>query len=99
VTEVRQERRDTGAVDEDNPWPGLAAFRERDHPFFHGRGPAIEALSARLVVLYSASGLGKTSLIQAGLARRLRGLDFLRWCCDSRCPKRPARSWIRSRRR
>ena len=73
--------RDTGVVDDDNPWPGLAAFREYDHRFFHGRDQAIETLTelvtrSRLSVLYGASGLGKTSLIQAGLFRRAHAHDL-----------------------
>ena len=73
--------RDTGVVDRDNPWPGLAAFRESDSAFFHGRDDAIRALTelvtrARLSVLYGVSGLGKTSLLQAGLFPRARTLDL-----------------------
>ena len=73
--------RDTGVVDGDNPWPGLASFRESDRAFFHGRDAAIQALTelvgrARASVLYGASGLGKTSLIQAGLFPRARANDL-----------------------
>jgi WD40 repeat protein len=74
--------RDSGVVDRDNPWPGLAAFRERDHEFFYGREAAVEVLidlvtRERMSVLYGASGLGKTSLIQAGLFPRARTRDLL----------------------
>jgi WD40 repeat protein len=73
--------RDTGTVDRDNPWPGLAAFRERDRDFFYGREPAVQVLldlvsRERVSVLYGASGLGKTSLIQAGLFPRARAKDL-----------------------
>ncbi|HYT67307.1 MAG TPA: hypothetical protein VEL51_12855, partial [Vicinamibacterales bacterium] len=73
--------RDTGVVDRDNPWPGLASFRERDQAFFHGREGAIQVLlelvmRERVSVLYGASGLGKTSLIQAGLFPRARARDL-----------------------
>jgi WD40 repeat protein len=68
---------DTGAVDSENPWPGLAAFREADQAFFHGREAETEALHRlvlreRLTVLFGISGLGKTSLLQAGLFPQLR---------------------------
>jgi len=69
-------------VDAANPWPGLAAFREGAHAFFHGRAAEIEDLERRvrrkpLTVLYGQSGLGKTSLLQAGLFPRLRAEGFL----------------------
>lgn len=66
-----------GTVDADNPWPGLAAFREADQPFFQGRTTVIEELTrmvlrARLTVLHGVSGLGKTSVLRAGLFPRVR---------------------------
>ena len=68
---------DTGSVDSENPWPGLAAFREADQFFFHGRETAVDELTrmvlrARLSVLHGVSGLGKTSVLRAGLFPRLR---------------------------
>jgi WD40 repeat protein len=68
---------DTGTVDIDNPWPGLAAFREADRVFFQGRETVIHELSrmvlrARLTILHGISGLGKTSVLRAGLFPRLR---------------------------
>ena len=60
-----------------HPWPGLASFTEIDRPFFRGRESESDDL-ARLVrrealtVLFSRSGLGKTSLLGAGLFPRLR---------------------------
>jgi WD40 repeat protein len=74
--------RDTGTVDRDNPWPGLAAFRETDREFFYGREAATESLfelvtRERVAILYGASGLGKTSLIQAGLFPKGRLTDLL----------------------
>jgi hypothetical protein len=66
-----------GTVDAQNPWPGLAAFREADREFFKGREAVIDDL-ARLVlrapvtVLFGVSGLGKTSLLRAGLFPVLR---------------------------
>jgi WD40 repeat protein len=68
---------DTGSVDAENPWPGLASFQEADQEFFHGREEETEeilrlVLRERLTVLFGLSGLGKTSLLQAGLFPRLR---------------------------
>ena len=63
-------------VDADNPWPGLEAFHEQDHEFFYGRDQEVDelrrrVLSERLTVLFGLSGLGKTSLVRAGLFPRL----------------------------
>ncbi|MGH7523111.1 MAG: hypothetical protein ACREK8_02280 [Gemmatimonadales bacterium] len=65
-----------------NPWPGLRAFTENDREFFLGReAETAELLSLvqrkPVVVLYGQSGLGKTSLLQAGLLPELAALDFL----------------------
>src|SRR6185436_6798439 len=66
----------------DNPWPGLDPFDETDREYFHGR--AVEAgellrLVRRepLTVVFGRSGLGKTSLLKAGLFPLLRGEDCL----------------------
>src|SRR4051794_35554806 len=64
-------------VDEQNPWPGLSAFDEAAQRFFNGRREESAALRrlvmhAPLTVLFGASGLGKTSLVQAGLFPLLR---------------------------
>lgn len=63
---------DLGTVDADNPWPGLASFREADRELFYGRETETQellrlALRERLTVLFGLSGLGKTSLLRAGL--------------------------------
>ena len=64
------------------PWPGLDAFSEALQDIFFGRTAETEELFRRVrgetvTLLYGQSGLGKTSLLQAGLARRLRGAGFL----------------------
>jgi TPR repeat protein len=64
------------------PWPGLAAFTEALQDFFFGRAAETEELFRRVrgetvTLLYGQSGLGKTSLLRAGLARRLREAAFL----------------------
>lgn len=70
------------ALSPQNPWPGLRAFGETDREFFFGRErETAELLSivkrASVVVLYGQSGLGKTSLLQAGLFPELKRLNFL----------------------
>ncbi len=69
-------------VNADNPWPGLLAFRETDEGYFQGRQTETEellrlVLRERLTVLFSLSGLGKSSLLQAGLFPRLRRESIL----------------------
>ena len=63
-------------LDADNPWPGPEAFRREDAKFFFGRDRARDALTrlvlqSRMVLLYGRSGLGKTSLLRAGVFPRL----------------------------
>src|SRR6201988_1390426 len=69
-------------LDNDNPWPGLESFEEDAHAFFFGRDHEIKLLRDRVLdssvtVLFGRSGLGKTSLLQAGLFPLLRERDFL----------------------
>lgn len=64
-------------VDAEHPWPGLAAFKEQEAQFFKGRTQDITKLHRlvnreRLTVLCGVSGLGKSSLLQAGLFPLLR---------------------------
>lgn len=71
-----------GLVDHDNPWPGLIPYTEADKSFFFGRSQEIEALLLRVkrkrtAVLYAASGVGKSSLLEAGLYPRLRAENYL----------------------
>jgi WD40 repeat protein len=63
--------------DAQNPYPGLSAFREKDVSFFFGRAREQQELAQAVrretaTVLYGVSGLGKTSLLQAGLFPLLR---------------------------
>ena len=72
----------TRSLDAENPWPGLMPFTEATQAFFHGRdAEAAELLRRvrreRLTILFGQSGLGKTSLLCAGLFPRLRTADFL----------------------
>ncbi len=71
-----------GGLSAQNPWPGLRAFTEGEREFFFGRERETAELLgivklAPVVVLYGQSGLGKTSLLQAGLFPELKRLDFL----------------------
>jgi hypothetical protein len=64
-------------VNAENPWPGLLSFREEDQDYFEGRTPETEDLfrlvmRERLTVFFGLSGLGKSSLLQAGLFPILR---------------------------
>lgn len=64
-------------VNADNPWPGLVAYHEADEQFFHGREDECAELlrlvqRETLTILFGLSGIGKSSLLQAGLFPRLR---------------------------
>ncbi|HUL12940.1 MAG TPA: hypothetical protein VLU73_12335 [Methylococcaceae bacterium] len=72
----------TVLLDAQNPWPGLAPYDETSSEFFNGRDADAEELLrlvrlAPLTTLYSKSGLGKSSLLQAGLFPRLRHEHYL----------------------
>ena len=74
--------RDDRAVDAQNPWPGLQAFTEELSGFFFGRTDEADELLRRVrrnivTVLFGQSGLGKTSLLRAGLSPRLRAQGFV----------------------
>jgi WD40 repeat protein len=58
------------------PWPGLESYDEASEQYFKGRDPEISALlrlvqQAPLTLLYGKSGLGKSSLLKAGLFPKL----------------------------
>ncbi len=65
------------SVDAQQPWLGLDSFSEATRGYFHGREEEIAELTRRvlrkpLTVLFGQSGLGKTSILRAGLVPRLR---------------------------
>ena len=58
------------------PYVGLVPFHEHDAAFFFGRENEIELIAAnlvaaRLTLLYAPSGVGKTSVLRAGVVPRL----------------------------
>ena len=68
-------------VDAHNPWLGLASFTEETRSFFFGREEEVAELGRRvqrklLTILFGKSGLGKTSILRAGLVPRLREHGF-----------------------
>ena len=69
------------SIDAQNPWPGLSAFDEASARFFGGRDDEAAELvrlvgQAHVGLVFGKSGLGKTSLLQAGLFPRLRRVDI-----------------------
>ncbi len=63
-------------VDADHPWLGLASFTPATQQYFFGRDAEISEIYLRtrenpLTILYGQSGLGKTSLLGAGLIPKL----------------------------
>ena len=65
------------APDSQHPWLGLASFTEESRGYFYGREEEVAELARRvqrklLTVLFGQSGLGKTSILRAGLVPRLR---------------------------
>jgi len=65
------------AVDREHPWLGLASFTEETRQYFYGREDEVAELGRRvqrklLTILFGQSGLGKTSILRAGIVPRLR---------------------------
>ncbi|MDQ3803737.1 MAG: hypothetical protein M3416_07925, partial [Acidobacteriota bacterium] len=63
----------------DTPYKGLVPYDEADAPFFFGRDPEREIITAnlmgsRLTLVYGPSGVGKSSVLRAGVVHHLRGL-------------------------
>jgi hypothetical protein len=72
---------DASMVDDKNPWLGLASFTEETRAYFYGRDEEVSELARRvqrklLTVLFGQSGLGKTSILRAGLVPKLRGQGY-----------------------
>ncbi|HET7048955.1 MAG TPA: hypothetical protein VFI54_11875, partial [Solirubrobacteraceae bacterium] len=66
-------------VEERSPFQGLGFYTEDDARWFFGRATERKIIlahlrTARLTLLYAESGVGKSSLLRAGVAARLREL-------------------------
>src|SRR6266480_4895989 len=60
-----------------SPYQGLIPYSEQDAPFFFGREKETRLITANLfasplTLLYGASGVGKSSVLRAGVAHDLR---------------------------
>ena len=69
------------SIDPQHPWLGLSSYTEETRAYFHGRDDEAAELARRvqrknLTVLFGQSGLGKTSLLRAGLVPRLRSEGY-----------------------
>lgn len=83
-----------------NPYRGLEALREEDSEFFFGRaGKTAEILNAiiqqqgKLITLIGNSGVGKSSLVQAGV---IGSLKQQRWPDQGNWPEqlKDSRTWL-----
>jgi hypothetical protein len=68
-------------VGAEQPWLGLNSFSESTAAWFYGRDDEVAELGRRvrrkpLTVLFGQSGLGKTSIVRAGLVPRLRPAGY-----------------------
>ncbi|HTT06631.1 MAG TPA: hypothetical protein VMF64_15235 [Steroidobacteraceae bacterium] len=78
---IREQGPAAAMVDPQRPWLGLASFTEEARAYFFGREAEITELTRRvqrklLTVLFGKSGLGKTSILRAGLVPRLRAQNY-----------------------
>ena len=69
------------AIDRQHPWLGLDSFTEETRAYFYGREEEVAELGRRvqrklLTILFGQSGLGKTSILRAGIVPRLRPLGY-----------------------
>ncbi len=69
-------------IDAERPWPGLLPFTEDARMYFHGREAETDDLfrlieREPLTVLFGQSGLGKSSLLNAGVFPNLRRAGYL----------------------
>jgi Cdc6-like AAA superfamily ATPase len=60
----------------ESPYRGLTPYSEQDAPLFFGREDECDVvidnmMASRLTLLYGASGVGKTSLLRAGVTHEL----------------------------
>ncbi len=72
-------REQVGDGDEPSPYQGLGYYTEEDFRWFFGRDRERTRIisnlrTSRLTILYAESGVGKSSLLRAGVVARLRQL-------------------------
>jgi AAA+ ATPase superfamily predicted ATPase len=87
------------ALSSDSPYKFLAYYEDTDSAIFFGRERETEILlsdviSTRIVVLFARTGIGKTSLINAGVRPRLEELDYVTFYI--RVEKDPEASLLRA---
>ena len=68
-------------VNAHQPWLGLLPYKEEHREFFFGRDREVEDIRGRirdnsLTILYGQSGLGKSSLLAAGVVPRLKEAGY-----------------------
>lgn len=89
-------------IDAERPWPGLLPFTEDARMFFHGREAETDDLfrlieREPLTVLFGQSGLGKSSLLNAGVFPYLRRAGYLpvylRLSLDATAPELIEQVW------
>jgi conflict system STAND superfamily ATPase len=71
----------SASVDAQHPWLGLDSFTEETRAYFYGRDEEVAELARRvqrklLTILFGQSGLGKTSILRAGIVPRLRAQGY-----------------------
>jgi hypothetical protein len=71
----------SSTVDAQHPWLGLDSFTEETRAYFYGRDEEVAELARRvqrklLTILFGQSGLGKTSILRAGIVPRLRPMGY-----------------------
>lgn len=74
---MQKDKIEENKLDWQHPYAGLRPFRVDDRDFFHGRKNEIHELEKLIIknvltVIFGKSGIGKTSLLQAGLIPRLK---------------------------
>ena len=89
-------------IDAERPWPGLLPFTEDARMYFHGREAETDDLfrlieREPLTVLFGQSGLGKSSLLNAGVFPCLRRAGYLpvylRLSLDATAPELIEQVW------
>ncbi|MCU7810704.1 MAG: hypothetical protein KZQ77_05640, partial [Candidatus Thiodiazotropha sp. (ex Notomyrtea botanica)] len=69
-------------LDSESPWPGLRPFSEENAGYFFGRDREVREIARKVqqetvTLLFGKSGLGKTSILRAGLSPLLRKSGFV----------------------